>query len=200
MRIRRLLSTGATCLVALLSMTPALSAQQTQVKPGGTDVTVTIKVADEDLQAAVAEALRHNVFSFPYFIDVTALDQKVELRGQVDNEMAKARVERIAMQVEGVKAVDNHVTIDPNLFAKTDLQIYNDVHQEFVWSPLVPERKIIVQVADGVVTLHGEVKDLWAVQAATANAIQGGAKKVVNKLTIKPNPNIILPSPWLSLR
>jgi osmotically-inducible protein OsmY len=198
MRIRKLLSVGATCLVVLLLMTPALTAQQAPAKPGG--VTVTIKVADQDLQAAVAEALRHNTFTFPYFIDVSVVDQKAELRGKVDTELAKARVEQIARQVEGVKAVDNHVTIDPNLFAKTDLDIYNDVKQEMVWSPLVPEQKIIVQVLDGVVTLHGEVKDLRAVQSATANAIQGGAKKVINKLTIKPNPNIILPSPWRSLR
>lgn len=200
MRIRKLLSVGATCLVVLLLMTPGLTAQQTQVKPGGADVTVTIKVADEDLQAAVAEALRHNTFTFPYLIDVSAIDQKVELQGKVDTELAKARVERVAMQVEGVKAIDNRVTIDPNLWEKSDPEIKENVHKEMVWSPLVPERKIAIQVADGVVTLHGEVKDLCAVQSATANAIQGGAKKVVNKLTIKPHPNLNLPSPWLSLR
>jgi len=198
MRIRKLLSVGA-CLAVLSLMTTGLKAQPAPAAKQG-EVQVTIKLADEDLQAAVAEALRHHPFTFAYRIDVSAIDQKVELRGKVDTELAKTRIEQVASQVEGVKNIDSHLTIDPNLWEKSDLKIKEDVHKEMVWSPLVPERKVAIQVADGVVTLHGEVKDLRAIQSATVNAIQGGAKKVINKLTIKPHPNLNLPSPWLSLR
>ena len=198
MRIRKLCSVGAACLVVLLLFTSGLAAQQTQLEQG--DVQVTIKLAGEDVEAAVSEALRHDTFTFPYFLDVAATGEKVELRGKVDTEIAKARVERVASRVEGVKTVDNRVTIDPNLWEKSDLEIKENVQKEMDWSPLVPSQKVIVQVADGIVILHGEVKDLRAVQSATANAVQGGAKKVVNNLKVKPHVNVTLGSPWRSLR
>lgn len=163
-------------------------------------IEVTVKLADEELQAAVVDALRNDTFTFPYVLIVSAADGKVTLRGKVDTEIAKARVEQVVAAVGGVTDIENLLTLNPNLFAKTDLQIKRAVEEELAWSPLVRNRQIIVQVADGVVTLHGEVKDLCAWHSASANALQGGAKKVVNKLTIKPSPNMSLPSPWLSLR
>ena len=44
---------------------------------------------------------------------------------------------------------------------------------------------IRVIVRDGVVTLRGSVEDQNAFDAATANALEGGAKKVVNLLTVE---------------
>lgn len=230
MKIRMACSMVTTCLVAWLLAAPGLAAPAEEpavpveksvvpvekpvappvvpveksvapvekTEPG--DVQVTVRLANQELEAAVFEALRHDTFTFPYDIAVSATDGKVGLRGKVDTEAAKVRVERIASEIAGVASVDNRMTIDPNLFAKTDRMIKQDVETELNWSPLVRVQKVIVQVADGIVTLHGEVIDLQAFQSATANSVQGGAKKVVNMLTIKPNPNIILPSPWLSLR
>ncbi len=164
-----------------------------------TSVRVSVQLPESDLATAVQLTLRNDPYTFPYMLGVTAVDGVVTVTGKVESEFSKKRVELVAARVEGVKSVRNNVTIDPKLFAKPDWQIKEDIQSEFVWSPLVPANKVGIQVADGVVTLRGEVPDLEAVQAATANAIQGGAKKVDNKLTIKPHVNLTLGSPWRTL-
>jgi osmotically-inducible protein OsmY len=68
---------------------------------------------------------------------------------------------------------------------KHDLRIKMDVKWELAMSPFVDADFIHVTVRDGVVTLKGSVEDQSAFDAATANAIEGGAKKVVNLLTIE---------------
>jgi osmotically-inducible protein OsmY len=199
MKIRTSDVMTAACLAAILLSTVRLAtAQQPAAGPG--PLQVTIKLADTEVEAAVREALRADPFVYPYPIAVSVADGSADLTGRVDTSLAKSRAGQVVSAVTGVKTVRNHLTIDPNLWHKSDAQIHEDVVQEFIWSPLVPADKIVVQVAEGVVTLHGEVNDLEAVHSATANAIQGGAKRVVNKLTIKPHPNITLGSPWRSLR
>lgn len=183
---------------ALIVALGAAVSRAEQPAPGSVEVTV--QAPDEDLAAAVELTLRHDPFTFIYRLGVSAADGAVTLTGKVESEFAKKRVELTAARIQGVKAVRNLLVIDPKLFVKPDWQIKEDVQSEFVWSPLVPAHKISVQVADGVVTLRGEVADLEAVQSAMANAFQGGAKKVVNELTLKPHVNLGLGSPWRALR
>jgi hypothetical protein len=68
---------------------------------------------------------------------------------------------------------------------KHDLRIKMDVKWELAMSPWVDADHIRVTVRDGVVTLQGSVEDQSAFDAATQNAMEGGAKKVVNLLTIE---------------
>ena len=77
-------------------------------------------------------------------------------------------------------------SLDPHyLESKHDLRIKLDVKWELSMSPHVDADHIRVIVRDGVVTLRGSVEDQNAFDAATANALEGGAKKVVNLLTIE---------------
>lgn len=76
--------------------------------------------------------------------------------------------------------------LDPHYAAnKQDLRIKMDVKWELSMSPWVDADHIHVHVRDGVVTLRGTVEDQSAFDAATQNAMEGGAKKVVNLLTIE---------------
>ena len=68
---------------------------------------------------------------------------------------------------------------------KHDLRIKMDVKWELSMSPYVDADHIHVIVRDGVVTLRGQVEDQTAFDAATKNATEGGAKKVINLLTIQ---------------
>jgi len=68
---------------------------------------------------------------------------------------------------------------------KHDLRIKMDVKWELSMSPHLDADHIHVIVRDGVVTLRGSVEDQAAFDAATQNAIEGGAKKVINLLTIE---------------
>ncbi len=168
--------------------------------PPPADIVITIHSPDVELAEAVQLTLRHDAYAFPYLIRVAATDGTVILQGKVDSELAQRRVEQVAASVAGVKQVRNQVTIDPSIFVKPDWKIKEDIEAELVWSPLVPANAVAVQVADGVATLRGEVRDLEAKHAALANAIQGGARRVENLLTLKPHVNRALGSPWRSLR
>ena len=76
--------------------------------------------------------------------------------------------------------------LDPHyLDNKHDLRIKMDVKWELSMSPFVDADHIHVTVRDGVVTLKGTVEDQRAFDAATQNATEGGAKKVINLLTIE---------------
>jgi len=68
---------------------------------------------------------------------------------------------------------------------KQDLRIKMDVKWELSMSPFVDNDHIHVTVRDGVVTLKGQVDSQYEFDAATQNAIEGGAKKVINLLTIQ---------------
>ena len=76
--------------------------------------------------------------------------------------------------------------LDPHYAeSKHDLRIKLDVKWELSMSPYVDADHIHVIVRDGVVTLRGSVEDQAAFDAATKNATEGGAKKVINLLTIQ---------------
>ena len=109
------------------------------------------KSADELLAEAVQLTLRHNPYTFPYRISVGAADGVVTLRGVVESEFSKKRVERTAAGVEGVKAVRNLLQVQPGIVQKPDWLLKEDVERELIWSPLVPGWTVAVQVADGVV-------------------------------------------------
>lgn len=156
--------------------------------------------ADYVLSETVQLTLRHDPYTFPYQIRVSAHEGVVTLRGVVESEFSKKRVEWTAAKVEGVKAIRNLLHVEPGVIAKPDWLIKEDVERELIWSPLVPARAISVQVADGVVYLRGEVPDLDAVYSAISNAYQAGAKKVRSYLTVKPHVNRNLGSPWRALR
>jgi osmotically-inducible protein OsmY len=68
---------------------------------------------------------------------------------------------------------------------KQDLRIKMDVKWELAMSPFVDNDHIHVTVRDGVVTLKGQVDSQYEFDTATQNAIEGGAKKVINLLTIQ---------------
>jgi len=68
---------------------------------------------------------------------------------------------------------------------KADLRLKQDVKWELALSPYVDADFIRVVVRDGVVTLRGSVEDQSAAKAAVDNAIEAGAKKVINKLSIE---------------
>ena len=77
-------------------------------------------------------------------------------------------------------------SLDPHyLDNKADLRLKLDVKWELSMSPYVDADHIKVIVRNGVVTLRGSVEDQSAFDAAAKNAMEGGAKQVINLLTIE---------------
>jgi osmotically-inducible protein OsmY len=74
-----------------------------------------------------------------------------------------------------------------------ELEIEEDTEDEMLWSPWAQSDQVTVTVRDGVATLTG-VADTWSEsQAATDNAFEGGARKVVNKLKVRSGPDYARP-------
>ena len=71
---------------------------------------------------------------------------------------------------------------------KTDLDLKNDVLQELLWDPLVPEARVGVSVNEGVVTLTGHL-DSYSEKVATRRAAErvAGVKAIAVELDVIPS-------------
>jgi osmotically-inducible protein OsmY len=102
----------------------------------------------------------------------------------VGNWYEKYQAEQVTEGVKGVVTVFNNVSYNDPWSWKTDWEILEDIEDQLFWSPYVDEEDVNVTVHDGVVTLTGAV-DTWAERmTAEENAYDGGAKDVVNHLTV----------------
>ena len=68
---------------------------------------------DKALAEKVERALGIETGSLPYGVEVTASDGKVQLWGTVDSTAVRKRFELTAAGVVGVKALENHIRVDP---------------------------------------------------------------------------------------
>jgi len=168
------------------------------------------------LDAAIKEDIRKSMRRDPFIdldqIRITVRAGVVNLSGSVETSFERLRAEELAMRVNGVVGVNNHLVVhgapvpfpydpyvddwyaqdspsayDPGRIktTKSDQEIAVDVKSELYWSPFVESDKIQVKVDDGVVTLTGTFDSRSEFVAATKNAYDGGAIAVNNKLFYK---------------
>lgn len=90
------------CLLTLISTVPSYAQPIRSIKP-----------LDDTRVQAVKIGLQHDPELAPCNIQVTAENNLVILRGEVPNEAAKKRAEKIAKQVRGVTKVANHLRVVP---------------------------------------------------------------------------------------
>jgi osmotically-inducible protein OsmY len=98
-------------------------------------------------------------------------------------EKAKSSVRTVQVQnnpgVGGIGSEEN---------AKNDRELKKDIEAKLRTDPFVNSDEVKVMVKGGVVTLTGRVNTLTERAAATADAYQAGAVRVINKLSIKERP------------
>lgn len=80
---------------------------------GGSVSTETAPNMDSTIQAAIDKQLMDDPDLSTLGITASVIDGKVMLIGTVKSDALKARVERAARQVKGVKAVDNQISVIP---------------------------------------------------------------------------------------
>ncbi|MFH2000648.1 MAG: BON domain-containing protein [Planctomycetota bacterium] len=140
--------------------------------------------SDDVLEKRVAGALFVNPWVNRFDIDIDVVAGWVYLSGDVTTWFDKYEAERVAEGVKGVTNVINNINYPHSWTWKPDQDIREDVKDELFWSPYVDADQVSVKVSNGVVTLAGNVETWSERQAAEDNAYEGGAKNVINNLTV----------------
>lgn len=164
----------------------------------------------DELADAAAAALDRDPYLEPYDLQVRARGDRIILNGTVDTYFHKGQADDVVARVKGVAAIENNLLVDdahhplvlsphidswsltgldwydyqPAKSFESDAAIHLAVEEQLAWSPFVDADDVEVEVADGVVTLRGEVSDRHQRQAAGRNALEGGAVWVHNRLQI----------------
>jgi osmotically-inducible protein OsmY len=140
---------------------------------------------DEKISAAVTEALKTNPALS--IINSSVKNGVVTLSGEVDSEELKASAQSTIAAVPGVKSVTNDLTVKPKgpsaeeLKKQADDALVAKVNENFATYKV---EGVTATANDGVVTLTGEIKRA-NLQNAMKAAMESGATKVENQLTIK---------------
>jgi osmotically-inducible protein OsmY len=122
-------------------------------------------------------------------IGVAVNDEVVTLTGSVPTYAEKLGAERAVKRVAGVRALVNKLEVRPAIgTARTDTDIARAVVQALEWDVATPHEKIKAHVADGWVTLEGEV-NLNFQRTAPERAVTNlaGVKGISNFITLKPS-------------
>jgi osmotically-inducible protein OsmY len=142
---------------------------------------------DETVQREVLEELKWDARLQPNEIGVAVKEGIVTLTGEVDSYLKKWAAEEAALRVRDVKAVANEIQVRLPIFAeRTDAEIAAAALHALEWDANVPLERVKVAVADGWVTLTGDVD--WQYQKQDAEqAVRRltGVRGITNLITVK---------------
>ena len=118
---------------------------------------------------------------------------KVYLYGSVGSLFEKDEAEDAVSRMKGVVEVENNLKIDKEPAIKTDWEIKRDIERQLFWNPFVDSDDIRVAVKDGVATLTGSVYTWYQLKDVMKNALEGGARWIINRLDVKHGPHDYTP-------
>ncbi|MFE0589190.1 BON domain-containing protein [Micromonospora echinospora] len=148
----------------------------------------TIIRTDQDIQADVLDELTWEPRVQPHEIGVTVTEGVVTLTGWVDGYAKKWAAERAAHRVPRVRAVANDLAVRlPTSARRTDQEVATAVVRALEWDAFVTVEDLDVTVADGWVTLRGQVE--WEYQRRAADrAVRQltGVRGVSNGIAVRP--------------
>jgi osmotically-inducible protein OsmY len=167
---------------------------------------------NDKLAQNVKDALRRDPYTDRYEITVAAINGVVYLTGTVDSYYEKTHAEDVASRVNGVIMVNDGLLVSypaytyyswpytpyfyepyyynrPAVYSTwpyiNDAVVQAGIEDELFWSPFVDRDKVKVAVKNGVATLTGTVNSWSEYYSATENALEGGARSVINDLKVK---------------
>lgn len=137
---------------------------------------------DKDIAEAAAFALKSNVTVPAATIQAIVKDGWITLEGKASFWYQKRAAEKAVRNLWGVKGISNLVTLAPSVrIADVRSKIQNAFHRHAA----VDANKVNVAVADGAITLTGEVSSWHERDAAeTAAWAAPGVTRVDNKLAV----------------
>ena len=148
---------------------------------------------DKELRQLVMDELEFEPSIDSAGIGVCAEHGVVTLSGHVPSYTQKLAAERAAWRVKGVKAIAQEIEVRLPGDARTnDDEIAQRALNSLAWSSAVPRDAVRVRVADGWVTLSGQVD--WNYQRAAAESEVRkltGLVGVINDITLKPAAQMV---------
>jgi osmotically-inducible protein OsmY len=146
-----------------------------------------------ELQRSVLDELRWEPSLNAAEIGVGVTDSVVTLSGHVASYVERRAAEKATKRVAGVRAVANDLTVKlPSAAARDDTDIAQAAVRALKWHSMVPEDMVKVTVADGWVTLEGEVDWYFQKQSADKAAHElTGVKGVTNRIVVKPKASAL---------
>ncbi len=155
-------------------------------------MTTFIVKSDKEIQKDVMQELDWDPQVDAVEVGVQVKDGLVTLTGNVATYAKKLAAKRAAHRVGGVLDVVNNLTVelaDPH--KRSDQDVARAVRHALEWDVLVPDTKIHSTVANGHVTLDGQLES-WADKSAAEFAVErlAGVKSIDNRIEIKPKMRI----------
>ncbi len=146
---------------------------------------------DTQLQQRVLAALNWEPSVTAGHIGVTAKDGIITLTGHVESYTHKHAAEAATRRVKGVLGVAEDITVEiPVHLERTDEDIATAAIERLAWDVSVPRDSVKVSVADGWLSLSGDVSWHYQREAALSD-VSGlmGVRGVSSEITIRPRVN-----------
>ncbi|HSE26160.1 MAG TPA: BON domain-containing protein [Pyrinomonadaceae bacterium] len=163
--------------VALKTYGVCAVANEIQVKP-------LFKKTDTDIASAALDALQARIDVPDDKIKLAVKDGWITLEGNVDWYYQKNAAEFAVKYLSGVKGVTNSIKLTPQV---STIEVKDKIEEALKRNAEVDARRINVQVADGKVTLMGNVRSWFEKdEAATAAWAAPGVREVHNQISVVP--------------
>lgn len=145
-------------------------------------------MTDKDLRRKVLDRLEADPFIEASNIGVAVSDGVVTLTGRVGSYAERCEAERVVREVRGVRAIARELVIhNPNAKQIADEQIAGRALAIIDWYAHIPSGVLMVKVANGWITLTGEVEHQFQAMAAEAAVRKlSGVTGVSNLITVAP--------------
>lgn len=141
------------------------------------------KPKDSDFQAQIEKALKASPETSGVTVNVK--DGEATLTGEVKDDAAREKAGAAAKDVNGIKNVENHVTVTPPVVVAPPVQINSDTTLMLGVKDATKDfPTVTANVNDGVITLTGSIKRS-SLQTLMMSLNTLKPKKIDNQLTIK---------------
>lgn len=141
--------------------------------------------SDAALKEKVQAALDTDKGMRGYGLKADVINGEVQLTGIVDTLSEKERLEQIVFAVEGVRGIENGVSISTD-GAITDADVTAEVMEELDTDPQVDLKNVGAKSVKGTVFLQGRINDRAEEDAAVKAAAKArGVRDVVSQLEME---------------
>ena len=146
---------------------------------------------DKEIEMNIRDELGYNKSILePENIKINVKDGVVTLSGTVSHYREKLMAQSIASWQDGVKDMISNIKVLSPAAAKSDANIY-DIVNDVLKDHFPLEKNVVADVNDGIVTVSGSVRNLWAKEHITDELLQiAGVNDVNNDLVILPPESI----------